>query len=75
MYAAPLAAMTSEARGLDKVRAASVGTASAGIDALGRLFARRPATVLPGAFDEDGPPWSHPARTEARRTNPRDMLD
>jgi hypothetical protein len=75
MYAAPLAAMTAEARGLDKVPAASVGTASAEIDALGRLFSRKAASVLPGAFEEDGPPWSHPARSEARRTTPRDLLD
>lgn len=75
MYAAPLAAITADARGLDKVPAASMGKAAAEIDALGRLFSRRPAAVLPGAFDEDGPPWAHPARSEARRTVPRDLLD
>jgi hypothetical protein len=75
MYAAPLAAMTTEARGFDKVPAASMGTATAEIKSLGRLFSLRTPTVLPGAFDEDGPPWAHPARTEARRTAPADLLD
>jgi hypothetical protein len=75
MYAAPLAAMTAEARGLDKVRAASAGTSGTEFDDLGRLFSRRAASVLPGAFEEEGPPWAHPARSEARRTTPRDLLD
>jgi hypothetical protein len=75
MYAAPLAAMTAEARGLDKVPAASLGTASAEIDRLGRLFSRRSTAVMAGALDHDGPPWAHPARSEARRIAPRDLLD